>query len=464
MKVNIEDLKNIIPIINAELERNNKNFLSVERSLDKLSFKLPKGLKLNEVFKIGKYQVISQSKIYSIGFSDKSELLISNDLPLIAFGDHSKTIKLIDKEFIIGADGVKLIKPKKDFDINFYYLFLHGVITDTKDYGRHYSLLKKGLIPDLEINEQKEFVNILNNINNKSNIEYIESIRLKISYIINKKVVNNSISTEITHQLDLIKNLRQAFLREAMQGLLVSNETSDGKTGADLLAEIQAEKTQLVKEKKIKKPKPLAPITDEEIPFDIPENWTWCRLEEISSIITDGTHHTPTYFEDGIKFLSSRNVTGGYINWDLLKYIDKEQHIEMQKRVSPKIDDILLAKNGTTGIAALVDRDEVFDIYVSLALIRTLNANKKFILRVINSPYSKEQFDSRLRGVGVKNLHLNQIREVIVPLPPLEIQERIVAKLDELMSYCDALEEQVKQSQQTNELLLQQVLREALGA
>lgn len=115
-------------------------------------------------------------------------------------------------------------------------------------------------IPDLSLSEQLNFLQIQNEI---------QSIGL---------------NKEITHQLDLIKNLRQAFLREAMQGLLVSNETSDNKTGADLLAEIQAEKAQLVKEKKIKKPKPLAPITEDEIPFDIPENWCFIKLGLLSEI------------------------------------------------------------------------------------------------------------------------------------------------------------------------------------
>lgn len=451
MKVNIEDLKNIIPIINAELERNNKNFLSVERSLDKLSFKLPKGLKLNEVFKIGKYQVISQSKIYSIGFSDKSDLLISNDLPLIAFGDHSKTIKLIDKEFIIGADGVKLIKPKKDFDIYFYYLFLHGVITDTKDYGRHYSLLKKGLIPDLEINEQKEFVNILNNINSNSNIEYIESIRLKISKVLDKKVVNNSISTEITHQLDLIKNLRQAFLREAMQGLLVSNETSDNKTGADLLTEIQAEKAQLVKEKKIKKPKPLAPITDEEIPFVIPENWTWCRLDQI------------TINCDGARKPISQNERNG-----LAKIYDYYGASGVIDKIHDYTHDgkyLLIGEDGnnliskSTPLAFIAEGK--FWVNNHAHVLKYSNDTLLYYMK-----YWLNTFDIRpyLTGGFQPKFSQGNMNLVTVPLPPLEIQERIVSKLDELMSYCDALEKQVKQSQQTNELLLQQVLREALGA
>ena len=90
------------------------------------------------------------------------------------------------------------------------------------------------------------------------------------------------------------------------------------------------------------------------------EGWEDKTLKEVCEKITDGTHQTPKYFDEGVIFLSSRNVTSGKINWDNIKYIDEKQHLEMQKRVAPKVGDILLAKNGTTGVAAMVDRDLIF--------------------------------------------------------------------------------------------------------
>jgi len=101
--------------------------------------------------------------------------------------------------------------------------------------------------------------------------------------------------------------------------------------------------------------------------------WIERKLSDVCERITDGTHQTPTYSDKGIVFLSSRNVTSGKIDWEHIKYIDEKQHLEMHRRVAPKMNDILLAKNGTTGVAAIVDRDVVFDIYVSLALLRAKN-------------------------------------------------------------------------------------------
>ena len=164
------------------------------------------------------------------------------------------------------------------------------------------------------------------------------------------------------------------------------------------------------------------------------EGWVEKRLQDVCEKITDGTHQTPTYFDDGVIFLSSRNVTSGRIDWDNIRYIDTKQHLEMHRRVAPRGDDILLAKNGTTGVAAIVDRDVVFDIYVSLALLRSCGeVRPRFLLYFINSPVAKHQFNKRLKGVGVPNLHLQEIREVLLGFPrDLSKQDVIVNQLDVL--------------------------------
>jgi type I restriction enzyme S subunit len=166
------------------------------------------------------------------------------------------------------------------------------------------------------------------------------------------------------------------------------------------------------------------------------EGWVEKSLKEICEKITDGTHQTPKYYSEGIVFLSSRNVTSGKIDWGNVKYIDNAQHLEMHRRVAPRRGDILLAKNGTTGVAAIVDRDTVFDIYVSLAHIRPLPVIRpRLLLHFINSPIAKVQFNQRLKGVGVPNLHLEEIREVRLHFPEdLMAQDRLVAEVDELLA------------------------------
>ena len=195
------------------------------------------------------------------------------------------------------------------------------------------------------------------------------------------------------------------------------------------------------------------------------KNWEEKKLSEICEKITDGTHQTPKYFDNGYIFLSSRNVTSGKIDWDKIKYIDKKQHLEMHKRVAPKINDILLAKNGTTGVAAMVDKDVDFDIYVSLALLRAKNMIlPNFLLYFVNSPVAKKQFNKRLKGSGVPNLHLEEIREVVINFPKsLTEQKSIVAKLDALSAETKKLETIYNQKLTDLEELKKSVLKSAFA-
>ena len=190
--------------------------------------------------------------------------------------------------------------------------------------------------------------------------------------------------------------------------------------------------------------------TEIESPYELPEGWKWESLEKLCSIpITDGTHQTPTYSdsESGISFISSKDVTKEFIDWSNIKYITKELHSELYKRVAPQIDDILLAKNGTTGVAAIVDTDKIFDIYVTLALVRP-NKEKvlpRYLLQVINSPVCKNQFDEHLTGIGVPNLHLRDIKITKIPLPPtLAEQKRIVSRIETLFAKLDEAEEKTR--------------------
>ena len=160
------------------------------------------------------------------------------------------------------------------------------------------------------------------------------------------------------------------------------------------------------------------------------------RLDEVFPLITDGTHQTPTYTEDrenGYKFLSAKDVTSGSINWNNVKFIPAWLHDNLSKRLKPQKNDILLCKNGTTGICALVENDETFDIYVSLALLRPSNMhNPKYLTYAINNPATKRQFDDSLKGIGVPNLHLKEIRKTIIILPPLPLQNLFAQRIEQI--------------------------------
>ena len=153
-------------------------------------------------------------------------------------------------------------------------------------------------------------------------------------------------------------------------------------------------------------------------------------LDQVCELITDGTHYTPTYADEGVIFLSAKNVTSGRIDWERIKHIPEDLHQELHKRVAPKFGDVLMAKNGTTGVAAIVDRDCTFDIYVSLALLRpSIRVSSVFLHAALNSPLSKKQFNAALKGIGVPNLHLKDIRGSKIPIPQLPLQQTFATRI-----------------------------------
>ncbi|QNE69351.1 restriction endonuclease subunit S [Fusobacterium hwasookii] len=175
------------------------------------------------------------------------------------------------------------------------------------------------------------------------------------------------------------------------------------------------------------------------------------ELEEICEFIKDGTHQTPTYVninENGYKFLSSKDVSKGIINWDNTKYISEELHKELYKKIAPRKNDILLAKNGTTGVAALVDKEEIFDIYVSLAILRLKKEyNPKYILEGINSIETNQQFKRSLKGIGVPNLHLKEIKKVKIPIPSIELQNKFAERIEKIEKLKFEIEKSIEMAQ-----------------
>ena len=152
------------------------------------------------------------------------------------------------------------------------------------------------------------------------------------------------------------------------------------------------------------------------------------ELVNISNKITDGTHYTPAYIEDGVKFISVKDVQKRKIDFDNSKFISNEEHKLLTKRCFPEEGDVLLTKVGSIGRAAVVPKlEEEFSIFVSLALLKIKKnvVNSYYLELYLNSELAFTQFSRTLKGIGVPDLHLEEIRRLKVILPPLEVQEKI---------------------------------------
>lgn len=264
-----------------------------------------------------------------------------------------------------------------------------------------------------------------------------------------------------------IDQLKQTILQLAVMGKLVPQDPND-EPASELLKKIATEKARLVKDAKIKKQKILPPIEDDEKSFDVPNGWAFARMQDLCSLITDGTHQTPTYSEAGRPFISAQCVKPFRFMPENSRYVSEEDYQGYIKNRKPKYGDILLARVGAgIGEAAIIDTHLEFAIYVSTGLLKPHRRHllSEYLAIWLNSPIGRRHSESNTLGKGVSqgNLNLSLIRIFVVSCPPLKEQHRIVAKVDELMALCDRLKSQVNATQNIKVHLADAITASAAG-
>ena len=255
------------------------------------------------------------------------------------------------------------------------------------------------------------------------------------------------------------EDLKNSILQLAMEGKLVPQDPND-EPASVLLDKIREEKEQLIKDKKIKRNnkesfifrknghfyerigKKGEPICiDDEIPFEIPDNWEWTRIKNISEFVTKGT--TPkggksAYQNQGIKFLRVENIgKNGEINLDNINYIKPEIHENFLKRSILNENDLLVSIAGALGRTAIVQKEHLpLNTNQAVSLIRWFNNELifvPFIEKAINSPEIQKLLLKQTKVTAIPNLTLEIIRECLIPLPPLNEQKRIIVKLEDFL-------------------------------
>ena len=278
--------------------------------------------------------------------------------------------------------------------------------------------------------------------------KYIEEFIQKYNAIEERlKYLNNSFP-------DLLK---KSILQEAVQGKLVPQDPND-EPASVLLERIRAEKQALIKAGKIKKDKNESVIfrrdnshyeklngiercIDDEIQFDIPDNWCWCRLGSVVEKLTDGTHKTPKYQPSGVPFLSVKDISSGKISFDDCKYVSQAEHNELYNRCDPKFGDMLLTKVGTTGIPVLINTKIEFSLFVSVALVKFNHQYlyDKYFLYMLQSPLVQKQCAKNTKGVGNKNWVMRDIADTLLVIPPITEQYHIVERIEQLLNVTNRL-------------------------
>lgn len=314
------------------------------------------------------------------------------------------------------------------------------------------------VVPDEKV--QDKIVKFLERIEKGDGIDYdffIPEVLKDVETIYKYKNSYVTLSDSFETQLTQLENLNQAILQEAVQGKLVPQDPKD-EPASELLKRIKAEKA-----KSGKKEKPLPPIKPEEIPFEIPENWVWCRLGEISNIVRGGSPRPAgdkTYYDGNIPFLKVGDLTDGNDVY-LHKHTFTIKEAGLYKTRFVEANTLMLTNSGATlgypkictfsttfndGIAAFLDLSEDFDkVYLF------------YFLKSLTNWFLKEAS----RGQGQPNLNTDIIGYTPFPIPPKEEQKRIVAEIDKQLAKTKQLKEHIIANQQATEQLLKALLHQA---
>ena len=371
-----------------------------------------------------------------------------NDILFAMIGSIGNPV-LIKKDREFSIKNVALFKAyeKEQTDMKFVLLFLLWIQEDLK------KIAKGGMQPFIPLNlfRREIFIPLPPLSEQQRIVEKIEEIFAQIDLLEQNKV---DLQTAV-------KQAKSKILDLAIHGKLVPQDPAD-EPASVMLEKLRAEKEAKIAAGEIKRSKNDSYIyknstdncyyqkyTDgceenisDEIPFDVPAGWAWCKLPEVCrKPITDGTHNSPSNSASGdFLYITAKNIKNLAICLDDATYISKEIHESIYSRCSPELNDILLTKDGTIGEVAVNNLNYPFSMLSSIALIKPSNEILSwFLAYILISDLLQNKMKKEAKGSALKRIILAQINDFLIPLPPLAEQQRIVTKIEELFAQFDSI-------------------------
>jgi type I restriction enzyme S subunit len=328
--------------------------------------------------------------------------------------------------------------------------------------------LKRLLVPTCPVDEQKKIVALLDKKKVDESDLFTTQLQEQIRSVISLLEDHEAIKKELDQQQSYLQLLRQTILQDAVQGRLTEQNEND-EPASELLKRIKAEKLKFIKEGKLKKEKELSSITEEEIPFELPSGWQWCRLNDIVEVKSGVTLGKIYKKEDlyEVPYLRVANVQRGYIDINHLKTI-KVPTSEI-KKYELKRGDLCMIEGGDwdkVGRCAIWEHDinpcihqnHIFKLRFHGGIV------KEWCEIYLNSPIARRYFENfSKQTTNLASINKTQLRSLLFPLPPIEEQSRILLKVNELQNQVNLLEVQVAQNYQFAEQLLETLLKDAFS-
>lgn len=385
----------------------------------------------------GLYPVIDQGQNYISGYINDESKLIKITTPICIFGDHTRIIKWVEHNFVPGADGTKLLKPKDFIYPRYAYYSLCALNIPDKGYSRHFKYFKELKIDIPAWEEQKIIAEKLDTL-----LAQVESTKARLEQI-----------------PQILKRFRQAVLGTAMSGNL-TGEWRLSNHSIILAEEIEENKNRLIEKKLVKKDLTYASLDKR---YSLPPSWLYIKLQSVSTKITDGEHKTPKRETAGKFLLSARNIQDGYIKLADVDYVGDAEFQKLRNRCDPDYGDILISCSGSIGRVCLVDENSKYVMVRSVALVKLMQdfVINKYMMFLLQSPLLQKEIEENSKSTAQSNLFLGPIKNLGIPLPPVSEQHEIVRRVEQLFAYADTIEKQVNNALARVNNLTQSILAKA---
>ena len=423
-------------------------------------------VKTSELSEEGKYPVVDQGQSFISGYVDDESLLNILPGPVIVFGDHTSALKYVDFNFVAGADGVKILRPISCNE-RYFFLVCKTLPIESRGYGRHYSRLVDNFFPLPPLAEQHrivakvdELMALCDQLEQETDaslgahqtlvetlLSALTSAADHAQFVSAWQRIAGHFDTLFTTE-ESIAQLKQTILQLAVMGKLVPQDPND-EPASELLKKIAAEKAKLVNEGKIKKDKPLPSIAEEEWPAKLPLGWKLVRFGDF--LINRDSERIPLSVDER----STRR--GKYDYYGASGVIDSIDDYLFDKPLLLIGEDGANLINRSTPIAFMA-----YGKYWVNNHAHVLDGYSTELLLYVSLHINAISLEPYVTGTAQPKMNQAKMNGIVLSIPPLAEQHRIVAKVDELMALCDQLKSRLSDAQTTQlhlaDALVEQVI------
>lgn len=416
-------------------------------------------VKSKDTLGAGIYPVVDQGAGFIAGYTDDETKVISVSEPICIFGDHTRTVKWIDFDFVPGADGTKVLVPNAYLFPKFFYYQLRSLEIEDRGYSRHFKYLKATNFKVAPLNEQIRIANKLDSILAK--VDKAQARLDKIPAIL--KRFRQSVLAAATSG-ELTKEWREASsgLNEALADYADKIENGRFDSWVQLTLRDFEKKGKLPKNDKWKEKYSCKRSNLE--PEGRVKEWNYENLDYLADVIDPNPkHRNPKYIEEGYHFISTAQFDG-YDGFDLsnCKFVALDTIEEQKERCNFSSRSIAVSRKGTIGETRILDLNFPFALLDSVCVVNIDRAiSHRYLNYALRGEWVQKQIYSKTKGVALKQVSVGAVRELVIPIPIYSEQCEIVNKLDFMLSKAAKIEKQYFDAKARLDRLTQSILAKA---